>query len=400
MIRILFLSLLFSGSFSVSVLAAVWPSKNNWNSKWEDRYSEWVSQKWSRDILSSENSPYGPLKVDCADAVYSMRIIFAFENQLPFAMKDPSGGSRLITNEMSRFDKIADPKVRVREFLKFIFDMGSTQSLPQDTYPVAISRQTVRSGGLILEFEKKHSFTIKRIDPTGQPLLFYSTTRNPGALLMRNSWPSMDWVFPKGVKGPSGIRWFRQPEHLNLSQWEVPGYSDEQYEIPKNQWQNVVTKKLATTTEGREEQLKRLFGDVCEMSKFRVIIVEEALKQNQKIGERCMNRSEFDDLSTPSRDRQLLDAFKDLEKAFKKTRIQSNETEELVAALFSSDASTDELVLNACPIVYRKSNPISLRELRRRLMTSGLSSNPNDNLEQRWGEDFAPSDKARRCPVY
>ncbi|MGZ3695577.1 MAG: hypothetical protein ACXWQO_15815, partial [Bdellovibrionota bacterium] len=71
-----------------STTAAVWAVRNQWDDSWEAKYQAWVTRSWNVDIFTHPNSPYVGLLPDCADAVYSMRAIFASENGLPFAVVD------------------------------------------------------------------------------------------------------------------------------------------------------------------------------------------------------------------------------------------------------------------------------------------------------------------------
>lgn len=380
--------------------AAVWETRQSWSPTMEEQYSKWVGTNWTLDILSSEDSPYGRIVVDCADAVYAMRIIFAFEQGLPFAMRDPTGGSRTITNQMTRFDSIADSHARLRAFLRFVFSVGSTQSLPADTYPVAVNRESVRAGGLILELEKRHSFTIKAIESSGQPLLYYSTTSNQGPLLIRRSLPSVEWLFPNGVRAPSGIRWFRQPADLGLSEWQVPNSSQEQYSIPLASWREEVVRRLALSSETSEARAERLFQDACLMSQFRMDVVKTAVRA--QANSRCFSAVDYDNLSTPSRDRQLAMAFADLLRLGPVGLDPASYWGSILALMTASDLSAegDEELQKLCPLSPWPGVTLSLREVRVRLAQGKMSSNPNEGWEQRWGFRIDPSERAQRCPKY
>ena len=68
--------------------AAVWSENNSWDQTWEDRYSDWVKTSFNEDVFTQGS--YKGIATDCADAVYAARLIFAFENQLPFVILDPT----------------------------------------------------------------------------------------------------------------------------------------------------------------------------------------------------------------------------------------------------------------------------------------------------------------------
>lgn len=137
---------------------------------------------------------------------------------------------------------------------------------------MAINRQTVKSGGLFLAKESKHSYTIKEIKETGVPTLYYSTQGNTGDLKVR-AWPSTSYLFAAGIKEPSGIRFFRYPEDLRKAAWQVPGYSQEQYQVSAEKWTSTMQKKLALREETSEQALRRLMADVCQLVSTRIDLV-------------------------------------------------------------------------------------------------------------------------------
>jgi hypothetical protein len=378
--------------------AAVWPTSNRWNSEWERRYQDWVRTDWKTDIFQNPRSPYAGLLPDCADAVYSMRAIFASQNRLPFAFVDPSTQRTVISNEIRRFDHLPEGPRRVTAFLNWIYGILGTSSLPNDSYPIAINRHAVRPGSFILARENRHSYTVKQIRETGVPVLYYSTQANRGDLMIR-SWPSVSYLFPNGIKEPSGFRDFRLPEDLLKPVWNVPGYSNEQYSVPAARWVGVMQSRLALRQETGAEALQRLMDDVCQLVTFRVEVVHEAQTKLRQIGDRCLNAQEYDDLSTPSRDRQLRDAFEELAQAYSRFHNQPlprQLTEQLVN-IHERNASR-ERGSQFCPVRYGPT--ISLGEFRRRLFAGMISSNPNDPPAMRWGEARGPSERARRCPTY
>ncbi|MEN0060170.1 MAG: hypothetical protein AAGB31_15130, partial [Bdellovibrio sp.] len=104
--------------------AAVWSDVNEWSPEFENSFAEWVRREWQTDFFSrktlrnGQSNPYHGFRADCADTVYSMRIVFAYENRLPFVMKDPTASGRTLSNRMSRWDHQSELQ-RVRSFLWF-----------------------------------------------------------------------------------------------------------------------------------------------------------------------------------------------------------------------------------------------------------------------------------------
>ena len=210
----------------VSTQAAVWSEVNQWSPAFEARFNEWVLTEWRADFFSrktlpnGQSNPYYGMRMDCADTVYSMRIVFAYENRLPFVIQDPTASGKTISNKMSRWDGQSEIN-RLRNFLWYMYGVVSTRSLPNDTYPIAINRDSVRPGSLMLTTKKNHhSWTVKEILPIGVPHLVYNSVVGSASgfgLQERQSWPNPEWVFEgdASVNGHAGFRYWRPEAYLN-----------------------------------------------------------------------------------------------------------------------------------------------------------------------------------------
>lgn len=76
--------------FGATAQAAVWKAKNTWDERWENNYRAWVTRYWNEEFFMDEKKPsYYKFEHDCADAVYAMRLIFAYEHKLPFVIHNP-----------------------------------------------------------------------------------------------------------------------------------------------------------------------------------------------------------------------------------------------------------------------------------------------------------------------
>lgn len=407
----LFLAALTLVSFAQ---AAVWEDTETWSPAMEARYEQWVKTSWNKNFFMQAGTPYTGLRTDCADTVYSMRIIFSYENRLPFHAVDPTGGTSLISNRMSRWDDVADEKLRIRKFLSFVYFTMSTRSLPNDTYPVAVGRQTIRAGGLILTTAKNHhSWTIQDLAPIGVPHLIYNSTvgATSGLLLKeRTSWPNPAWVFEGNFTpaGNAGIRDWRKAEDLKKPVWQVQGYSDEQYKIPLNKWNATMESKLAIYAEADEARVKRLADTVCRGLQERVAAVQESADFQKSTGYRCMNEAEYDTYSTPSRDRRVFDDLMALRQAYKKVGAVSEETKRNMDRIFpflqdSAAVETQKTKtqrvsdLGFCTVDIPGFQKIDLAEFKRRMFLGMVSSNPNDSLQKRWGFND-PATRGGACP--
>ena len=397
-------ALILSAFFAQKSQAAVWETTSQWNDQTEAEYRQWVGANWNKNFFEQE----GPMKgsiLDCADVVYSVRVIFASQRGLPFAMKDPtSRGGKIISNEMTRWDS-KSPDQRVRSFIQLIYDVGSTASLPADTYPTAISPATLGAGSVIVtDPENHHSWTIQRFSPTGIPYLLFGSRPARTLLYDRNDYPSVGFVFPLGIRPETnaGFRNFRQPTDIGKPASEVPGYSLEQYDFPAATFMRTVQKRMQQVQESNNQRVLRVYEESCKGAQERVAIVKGAIDKNEAIGSRCMDAQEYDDNSTPSRDTRLRDTFKDLQASFKDAnaaKALSASTRKLAQSVLKGSVSATNTNA-ACIVEIAPGRRLTLGQIFALSINDKLSNNPHDTLEMRWGLDAGPSAKAQSCPVY
>lgn len=416
--------------FAISLLigfsanAAVWNDVNEWSPAFETRYTEWVRTQWNTDFFArktlpnGQSNPYYGLRVDCADTVYSMRIIFSYENRLPFVAQDPTASGKTISNKMSRWDGQSEIN-RLRNFLWFIYETMSTRSLPNDTYPIAINRTAVRSGALMMTTKKNHhSWTIKEILPIGVPYLVYNSVvgANSGlGLNERQSWPNPDWVFETDATpaGNAGFRDWRPPAFINRPAWEVPGYSEEQYRVPLSKWVRYAQNRLALSQETDAQLVTRLLKTTCEGLQGRVPTIQEGMQYLQSNG-RCMDYANYDTYSTPNRDRRIFDDFMSLRRAYREI-LNINGGNQLSPDLVNQlnkifPAITQSVAVEAgkmgvqtstpaslCVTQYLPGKTMDLAEFKRRLFSGLISNNPHDDGDYRWGDLRGPSARAKSC---
>jgi len=404
--------------------AGVWTEVNQWSPAFETRFHEWVQNEWRTDFFSRKNlpngqsNPYYGLRMDCADTVYSMRVVFSYENKLPFVIQDPTASGKTISNKMSRWDG-KDEITRLRSFLWYLYGTVSTRSLPNDTYPIAINRESVVPGSLILTTKKNHhSWTVKEILPIGVPYLVYNSVVGAGSgfgLQERQSWPNPEWVFQgdASVNGNAGFRYWRPEAYLNKPVWQVPGYSDEQYRVTLSKWTRFAQDRLALRKETDQQLVTRLMKTTCEGLTGRVTAVNEGaayLKSNP----RCMDYATYDTYSTPNRDRRVFDDFMALRRAYREI-LSINSGNQLAPDLIgqlnkifpaimqtpaveSAKMSTSaEDASSVCVAEYLPGKKMDLAEFKRRLFAGHISNNPHDGAEYRWGDVRGPSQRAKSC---
>lgn len=401
--------LLVTALMALEAHAQIWSDTQKWNTDWEERFSAFVNgPRVQEGLFVDPNSPYSGINADCADAAYALRAIFAFENGLPFALRNPSGvrsgqpAYANFNNRIDRFNYIRNPERRLVEFINYIgASVGSENLTRNDTFPVAISalrpgdmfsyRIKARFGNFI-----RHVYNIKGINPTGSFDVIYSTQA-----IMEKNLPMIRRREREFVHLPHdawGFRRFRWPEHVGRSVSEIPealGRSNEQYDLVRQYGDGFfrqVKNRLATVVETPEQRLSRSLNNLCIEAQARIDYVNQGLDFLQRNGGRCMDYTQYDAYSTPARDEALKQTFLRAQETYQE--IIRNRQDGRVGrtwlqyaqSIFDGARGFERELLSFCPIEYRPGVRIDLAELRRRQNAGLLSSHPNDVVEHRWGE--------------
>jgi hypothetical protein len=443
--------------------AAVWVDENQWSPEWEAKYHEWVKANANAKMFSNEKkangepNPYYGIRVDCADLVYSLRILFSFENKLPFAMNNPVGSSQ-ISNQITRYDGTEEGVPRLKKFLTWIYDLVSTHGLPRDTYSIGF--KDVGPGAMILTSRKNHhSWTITDISKTGNPTLIFNSTvgRESGFdVQVRQSWPNPFWIFEPEVDKDdetknipiylpgtyAGFRYWRPLDALKQPEAQVTGFSSEQHIVGIDKWKTVAQTSLAKVKENVDQVVMRLLKDACSDFNQRVAAVQEAevykanlaadfaagkseedssyvkefMSDPEKPSDnRCMTFKAFDQFSTPSRDKRFIDAII-LARAYYSfgltkygAKAFSTENTAIYSALFpfiqlsaSEEAKKDEGVSKSsfCSVQIPEVGTLNMARYKRRVFAARFSSNPNDSYAIRFGYPKTSKDLGDACPAY
>lgn len=402
---------LFSLGLLVSQAAycAVWETENQWSDDYDIKFSEWVKKDFNQEIFYLKG-PYKEIATDCADASYGMRMIFAFENKLPFAIRNITDSRKLITNEINKFDHIADPLMRFRAFMDWIMDITDTGTLSFDSYPVEISRQFIVPGVIYLA-TRTHSYQVVDLSQSGITTLQYSTTPRAVRTLSRiDTYPHYVPGTFKQRKYADGFRSFKRPEQYELPETQLPGYSIEQFkkseevEAMPTEFYDWVVRKLQVVSETLEDKTYRYLVALCYVTWDRAEAVYDAQNYLKRIGNRCMNASEYDQHSTPGRDKKLKAYFEQLFSLARHSQWNSTSGryKDFVDLILSQDSKKNPVeydLIQFCDVnrqVGGPGRPMSLYEVYQLIKADKLVSDPNANLRQRWGlEDYAPS-----CPTY
>jgi hypothetical protein len=405
--------------FSVSVSsAAVWQSTNTWTQDSEKQFADFLQNKVHADIFINPKSPFAGISTDCADAVYALRVIFAYENKLLFAMRDPTGGGRMITSEMNRWDNLPADK-RLRSFISFIRGVGTTGSLADDTYPIQINKNYVTPGVVYLNTtlsgipDMGHAEYVQNIDVTGY-LSFLSSTV-PSAIRKLNL-TMVNTVAPQNVDG--GFRRFKQPGDYKKSNKDLPGFSLEQFHLadwaPNKlsarvdifNWHEAIRNRLRDRVPTLNESMGFLTENICNMLQARVSIVKAGWTQLQSRGGRCFADSgeDYDNYSTPERDTRIFDNYALLEELLK-IQDPRNKRDQIIDMVRSRsgtgsspisprakneayDMTKAKSLLEGCRVEYSPGQFLNAFELYAITKSGHLESDPNYKISVRWGAEL------------
>ncbi len=391
-------------------VADVWTSTSEWDASWENRYRQWVVANWKDDIFMNPAKPiYYKYETDCADASYAMRLMFAYENKLPFVINNQQRPGQLITNNMSTWNNLSSEGQRVRQFMNYVADMTSTKSLRQDTYPIALD--DIKAGDIYVA-PGVHSYQIVEITETGIAEVMASTTPKTARFMLRT--PSFPFYVPEDKALGDGYRRFKQPQNIRKPASAQPGYSEEQFRLAADleydyvAFTDVISKKLGRRPERPDEKTTRLLLALCMYANDRSVYVYDALWHVQEIrkeGRQCMTAREYDDYSTPGRDKRLGMFFSSVRHHLDRVgrfdpRSQPARWAKAVFSIDEPPAGEMKHLNDFCMVQMTLGEELymTLRELRKNMEGGHLVSDPHAPLQYRWGVVKSPY--AATCPTY
>jgi hypothetical protein len=395
--------------------AAIWTADKQWNSTYEAGFPEWVRTNFGKDAFHKpEDKALFGLALDCSDAIYAMRIIYAYQNKLPFEINDPRNG-RILSNEFTKWDGFREKRRhenddgtwstyegpeytesdKLRAFIEFIGDITSTLNLVNDTYPVALD--DIQPGDMFL-LPRNHAYIVKDIDPTGaMTTLSHSSPRAWRVMAEINDFPA---EVPEDKSKRDGYRRFKPAEYLRKNPMRVPGASDEQWKIAasmggdREAFALATQNALASIKEPMGAKAERLFASLCDYTTQRVDIVNQSISYlghiDQNMGRQCMTFGEYAEHSTPGRDKKLTGQFKLLRSLTQSPDWQNEQfgLKPVIEALFDpADAMSEQELGSYCAIPFdiRGGRQITLREIWRGIEGGRLVADPHAPLDSRWG---------------
>lgn len=294
--------------------ASVWQSTRAWNTQAETEFSQWL-QTLDANIFTRPGTPYFGIRTDCADAAYTLRIIFSFEHGLPVKFQD----SEQLANSNSEYDSIANPNDRVKAFIRDVNLHTGTSTLTSDTYPIEINRQMLRPGAMFLHAaggenvhitdRAGHVYYIQDVYDNGT--IKYLSSTVPIAVRKLTYRYGVDFA-PFGIN--SGYRAWKRPgsnvqpgmssEQFHLAGWHPNGVKDWQL---WDRWQEAIQSRVRSRLPTSEEKLRYATLNLQNAVAERVLVVKLgwSIYQTKYHGMGCMGKGQYDDYSTPTRDRKI-----------------------------------------------------------------------------------------------
>lgn len=344
-----------------------------WTIEEEIHFARWVEENIDEDFFLRHKIP-----VDCADVPYAVRWIYARIAHLPAAAttKDhylighwSTSWGHLPTHPEWHKDQ------RFRKALLHMLTETTTRTLPMDTYPIRIDRDSV-TPGTIFFITESHSGVIGRVVLDGSTLHPLQTWEaSTPAKLQKLS--LRDFLTPRPESTIySGIVKFRWPI-WNGEKWSYlpvtqhPFYSLEQYSKEFTEgysdFVEAVAKKIDPTIYDPWTKVEKLIETLSTYLETRIPIVLEGFKRCQK--GRCPEGSPLWEVySTPGRDGRITLMMDHLHHLIESNSLDLKLIQEKMESILFSIGN--QLVVSFY-FLYQN--------------YPWLSSHPGDSIEARWG---------------
>ena len=344
-----------------------------WTIEEEENYAKWIEANMTEDFFIRYKIP-----IDCADVPYAVRWIYARMAHLPAAATTKN--DKLIGHWSTEWGHLPihsewHKDLRFRKALLHMLSETTTRTLPMDTYPIRIDRDSVIPGTIFFVTES-HSGVIGRVLLDGSsthPLQTWEATSpvKPQKLNAR------DFLTPRPESTIySGIVKFRWPVVVNRN-WqylpveEHPFYCLEQYSASfyegYGDFVEAVAKKIDPTDYDPWEKMEKVLETTRGYLMERVPIVLAGYKRCQRGG--CPEGSALWEIhSTPGRDGRItlwMDYLHQL--------IESNHL----------DKETLKEKMESISILIKPGQLVTFYHLYQNY--PWLSPHPGDSIEARWG---------------
>lgn len=377
-ILILFLLILFStSSFSQTLQESplqVWKvDERRWTIEEEENYTRWVEANITEDFFIRYKIP-----VDCADVPYAIRWIYSRIAHLPAGATTKD--NELIGHWTTKWGHLPthsewhqDP--RFRTALRFMLTETTTRTLPSDTYPIRIDRDSVAPGTVFFVTES-HSGVISHVVLDGShahPLQTWEATVPAKVQKMSGR----NFLAPRPESTIySGLVKFRWPIFENerwkyLPATEHPFYSLEQYSSGFYQghadFVEAVARRIDPTDYDPWEKMEKVLNTTTRYLQDRVPVVLSGYQRCHRGG--CGEGSALWEVhSTPGRDGRIILLMDHLHQI-----IESNQL----------DRETVEGKMETISISIQKGQSVTFYHVYQNYLW--LSPHPGDSVEARWG---------------
>jgi hypothetical protein len=388
------------------------------------------------------------LSPDCADLPYFLRAFFAFKLGLPFGFRHCSRGHQGAPphcNEVVRNDLPIEASDDVTAFDLFLrkhvgqgVHSASGRTLPEDEasdlYPLPLTREALRPGAVFVD-PYGHLIVVAQWIPQGlrgQGMLLGADAQPDASIGRRRFWPGNFLFTPDTRDVGAGFKAFRplpaegkaekakvagraaarEPRLDYSAQGSVPA-SMEQYQGSEEGFYARMDALIYPRPVAVQDRLTQLVDALDEQVRRRVEAIDlgegymrdhaqpMAMPNGYTIFE---TEGAWEDFATPSRDMRLLIAIDTL-REFPRQVAQT--PERFLASQAQVDAVPQQLAqaLSQRTFRYTRSDgaprELTLAALLERAELLEVAYNPNDCVEQRWGEkpgseDYAPC--KRRAP--
>jgi hypothetical protein len=375
--------------FSYSALSQVWPHSAQWNENYETQYSHWVANEIKTDFLTRPGQTFSGFKIDCADLHYLLRIIFSSQNGLEFAINDPTTAGQIISSRNPKWLKIQDPEDRLRKFATYVLNNTSTRTLPNDTVLVAIDKKSIRPGVILLgDRDRGHSMLIKKINPSGVPVLYYASLPASEFIYASYFFPEAHSYFPMGslsLARGGGFRKFKWPEDIRKSPHQISYASEDQLKAGSdlNTYFEVIQEALRIQAASPSETISYLMEDLCMQVRVRTNTTTDAYHflKNRPAG-KTLSSAEEDRYSTHHRDESIRVLWARLTTFF---TLNEHQISNQASARFQSLRSPEGSTADECLVEWAVNRLEPLGWILERFDSNKISSEADATLSERWG---------------
>jgi len=353
--------------------AEVWHALHEWTMEEELRFGAWCSEYVDENFFLNHRIP-----IDCADVPYGLRWIYARIRRLPAAATGRYGTfvghwSRDWDHlgSYSRWDK--DP--RFRAALSSVLSMTTTESIPNDTYPIGVTPDCITPGTVFLTTEA-HTGVIARVILDGSTIHPLQTWE-ASLPVKRQKMKMRDFLMHSpNAANQSGLVKFRWVEKADghwryIDRQAQPVYSEEQYGPPFFRETTVYVEAVAKRIDSRQHdprlKAQRVVDFIVKMLDERVPIVLSGYGYCSE--EPCPEGSDmWEAYSTPLRDRKIRLLFWYLDTIIAENHL---DPKPLLARMKAITFDINEKTTVDLLHIYRNRD--------------WLSYDPDDSIEMRWG---------------